>query len=173
MTELDKLLGQDDKGQQQSENTPARLLRGLMLDMNISPLTMNTLLNQWLNRLKRKDKPLDGNERSNKRGNLIKEISRDSITWNVFEKAIAVLDFDEWEITFKGKKNGQLFKRNVKYQVRTPQEKELFDQHIEHNDLLEKVYNENAAKQPTPQQPGIPAGVTSLGALYDSVMKNK
>jgi hypothetical protein len=137
MTELDKLLVQEDKGMENAENTPAKILRGLINDMNISPMQMIQLLNAWLNRIRRNGKALDGNERSNRRGNLIKEISRDSLTWNVFEKAIAVLDFDEWEISFKGKKNGRTYKRTVKYHIRTPQDLDQFIKHLDHGEYIE------------------------------------
>lgn len=138
MTELDKLLGKDDKGTENAENTPAKLLRGLMYDMNISPIQMIQLVTAWLNRIRRNGRVLDGNERSNKRGNLIKEISRDSLTWNIFEKGIAVLDFDEWEISFKGKKNGRVYKRTVKYQIRTPQDAEAFIKYLENGEYIEE-----------------------------------
>lgn len=137
MTELNKLLTQHDKGTENAQNIPAKVLRGLLLDMSVGPIQMNQLLNAWLDRLNN-GKPLDGNERSNRRGNLIKEISRDRLTWNIFEKAIALLDFDEWEITFKGKKNGRTYKQTFGYQLRESAQYEEFMHGLREDEYAEK-----------------------------------
>lgn len=137
MTELNKLLNQHDKGTENAQNIPAKVLRGLLLDMSVGPIQMNQLLNAWLDRLNN-GKPLDGNERSNRRGNLIKEISRDRLTWNIFEKAIALLDFDEWEITFKGKKNGRTYKQTFGYQLRESAQYEEFMHGLREDEYAEK-----------------------------------
>lgn len=137
MTELNKLLTQHDKGTQNAENIPAKILRGLLLDMAVGPIQMNQLLNSWLDRLNN-GKPLDGNDRSNRRGNLIKEISRDRLTWSVFEKAIGLLDFDEWEITFRGKKNGKTYKQTFGYKLRETEQYEQFMHGLREDEYAEK-----------------------------------
>ena len=172
MTELDKLLTQDTKGLNDADNSLAKIVRGLLVDMDISPIQMIQLLNAWLSKFRRNGEPLDGNERSNRRGNLIKEISRDSLTWNVFEKAIAVLDFDEWEISFKGSKNGRTYKRTVKRQIRTPQElTQLINdirhgEYIEEQALAERQKQLDQTAQPTPVNTGV------VGKLSDWMTRN-
>lgn len=144
MTDLNKLLDHLEKAIEEAENLPAKLLRGLMYDMNIGPLEMSQYLTRWL------DNPLNGvpkngNDRSNRRGNLIKEISRPRITWNVFEKAVSLFDPVSFKVTVEMDMGlGKKFKRDVIVQLRDRAEYAKFMRGIHNDNFTPQPFNYDA-----------------------------
>lgn len=122
MTDLNNLLLNIEDNIGSDTNALAKILRGLMYDMNIGPLQMSQLLTRWLDN-PRNGIPKTGSGRSNKRGNLIKEIAKPRITWPVFEKAIVVLAPATYSVTVKlTMQDGKTFQRELKVNLNNPEE---------------------------------------------------
>lgn len=71
-------------------NPLARMVRVIFSDLNVRPPKFYMMLNQWLN------DPQNGfnqpEKRSSERGNLQKELAKNSITWKTLSKLISVLN---------------------------------------------------------------------------------
>lgn len=91
---LSHILSATNKRITEAKNPLARLYRQILSDLNVSSMAMNNMMAKYLadprNRI-----PNDPKRRSSERGNLMKELSKNSITWKVFEKGIRLLGPEE------------------------------------------------------------------------------
>lgn len=89
--ELHSMLLSPTKDVTKARGILARLFRQIMMDLNITPMMFNNLMIKYLSN------PANGNfndgkSRSSERGNLIKEIRRPNMSWNVFLKCLRFLN---------------------------------------------------------------------------------
>lgn len=87
---LNSILGSDDRGVGSARNVLSRLWRRILWEQGINSLLWNRMMTRYLN-CPLHDIPATGNRRSSARGNLQKELSRDIMTWKVFQKAMRFL----------------------------------------------------------------------------------
>jgi hypothetical protein len=84
---LESILKADDKHKDEARGVLARMFRQILGETNTRPGEWTGLMNRYLsdpnNRI-----PANGKDRSSTRGNLNKELSRKSMTWKVFRKAL-------------------------------------------------------------------------------------
>lgn len=101
----------EDKLINEAKNPLAWLLRKILFDLNIGPKIFPNLVNDYL------DNPHNGigdrvKDRYNHRGNLMKELGSDSISFNVFTKALKVIGAIDVEfvvrIKRRNRRTGQL-----------------------------------------------------------------
>lgn len=81
----------------------ARIWRNILADLGITPIHFNELLNAYLN------DPANGvpkDKRSHTRGNRLKELARDEMTWDLLMKGLKILDpeFAEFSIMLRWSK---------------------------------------------------------------------
>lgn len=87
---LKEIVADTDKQVGQSSNPLAKLYRTILLDKNITHNTIDHYLNQYL------DDPIHGipknsKDRSSERGNLLKQLGKNSISWKIFTKGLQLL----------------------------------------------------------------------------------
>ncbi len=88
---MEDLLARGDKGHNTARGILSKIFRQLLLELNITPIMFNKLLNQYLkdprNRVSKTSKG-----RSSTRGNISKELRKSRMTWANFEKGIRFLN---------------------------------------------------------------------------------
>lgn len=80
----------------------ARLYRRLLVKSNVTLTSLDAMVNRWLDD-PTNEVPKDAKTRSFRRGNLMKALSEDDMTFKAFLKGSIVLAPDEIEITVKYK----------------------------------------------------------------------
>lgn len=100
---ITKVLEQEDKMINEAENILSRLWRIILLDLGIGTRYFSSLVSQYLTDPNNgiRDDPI---ARSNHRGNLVKELGGDRMSWSVFEKALRVLGVEEFKLTIQLKR---------------------------------------------------------------------
>lgn len=88
---LNTILNSDDKQIGTARNVLSRLWRRILFAQGINPLLWEKMMVRYLNDPLHNIPPT-GNRRSSARGNLQKELSRPSMTWKVFQKAMRFLN---------------------------------------------------------------------------------
>lgn len=93
--ELYRILNNPQSSIRETNQPLAKLFRIILSDNNITAMQFNELLSAYLdNPAASGVRPGDRNARSSTRGNRIKEITKKSITWDNFMKALMILDPD-------------------------------------------------------------------------------
>lgn len=90
----------EDKKYFESGNMLTQMFRKILWQLGIGPAIADKLMNDYL------DNPYNGigkreKDRYNHRGNLIKELGEDKMTWNVFLKALKFLGAIEFEFIIR------------------------------------------------------------------------
>lgn len=102
---LQDMLADPEKKTNETNNGLARLFRGILYDLNVDWGRLNRDINRYFDRqqleVKRSVK-----EQTRERGNLIKELCGDALTWKNFVKGIQVLNpvSMELQVTLKWRK---------------------------------------------------------------------
>lgn len=87
MSNLRKMLALKDKGAEQTNSVLAKLMRKIMISINMTPEKVEENNRLWMDN-PRNEIPDDSGKRSSFAGNIRKEIERPTMTWRVFEKLI-------------------------------------------------------------------------------------
>lgn len=85
-----RMLNLEDKGVSEAHGILAQLFRNMMLDINLTEMGWSNLMERYLNDPVNRI-PRNGKDISSARGNLNKELTRDSMTWKVFCKGLSFL----------------------------------------------------------------------------------
>lgn len=88
--EITRMLQSPDKEVSKAKGILARLFRQILEDADINYYRWDMLMEQYLDN-PRNRVPTNTKERSSARGNLNKELRRESMTWKVFDKALRFL----------------------------------------------------------------------------------
>lgn len=99
---IKQVLLDDDKKVGKSRNLLTRLWRTILYDLKIGPKVFNVMVSRYLNdpNMGIKDSSKD---RSNHRGNLMKELGADEISWRVFMRGLLVIETEEFELIIRRK----------------------------------------------------------------------
>lgn len=92
-----EILNRPDKGVQGAQNVLTRLWRTILLELNIGNERFNGLMSTYLRDPNNGIKD-DPNARANNRGNLVKELGGDRMTFQVFEKGLRVLGVKQFKL---------------------------------------------------------------------------
>lgn len=90
MFEDDDFLNDPYKGVKNAKGVLAKLFRQALVDLNITTPLWNVKMNRYLNDPRNRI-PSHSKDRSSARGNLNKELRRETMTWKVFRKALMFL----------------------------------------------------------------------------------
>lgn len=85
-----EILNEPDKGMNRATSVLARLFRRILFENQIDVLKWSYLMDRYLDD-PRNGIPKNGKDRSSARGNLNKELRRETMTWKVFRKALQFL----------------------------------------------------------------------------------
>lgn len=102
---IKQILASTDKGVTRTDNVLTRLFRTILLDCNIGPRLFDNLVKQYLHD---PNSGIDDNPtaRNNHRGNLMKELATDNMTWRAFMKALHVLRVGKFELILNIERKG-------------------------------------------------------------------
>lgn len=87
--EVGRLLTSQTKLVEEATGALSRLLRQILLDINLEPFRWSTLMDNYVKDPRNRIDPKDV---SSAKGNLAKELVRPDITWKVFNKAMRFLN---------------------------------------------------------------------------------
>jgi hypothetical protein len=88
--DITKMLESQDKEVGNARGILARLFRKILADLSVTYYHWDMLMEKYLDN-PRNRVPSNTKERSSARGNLNKELRRESMTWKVFDKALRFL----------------------------------------------------------------------------------
>lgn len=94
---INKILTNTTKRVTEARNPLARMWRQILLDLNVTPMAFDKMINRYLDD-PRNHIPKDPKKRSTERGNMMKELSKPSITWKTLEKGLRLFPFTELTI---------------------------------------------------------------------------
>lgn len=102
---VQQLLNDPNKGIDKAENLLSKWFRTILYDLNIGIKSFNNNLKDYLH------DPNNGIEdnataRNNHRGNLMKEIASQNMSWNVFQKALRVIRVVRFELVINIQRAG-------------------------------------------------------------------
>lgn len=91
----------------ESRNLLTRLWRTTLFDLNIGPKTFNGYVQRYLN------DPNSGigdstKDKNNHRGNLMKELGSNEISYRVFDRALRVIEVEEFELVLRLKRKDRI-----------------------------------------------------------------
>lgn len=89
--DVQRLLSLSDKGTSESENALAEIFRKFLWEKDVSLETFNRDLDRWLDDPKNRIINHSG-VRSNDRGNFVKAIAKNRLSWEMFVKAMTLLN---------------------------------------------------------------------------------
>lgn len=90
MNEFDRMLTDPTKDTQNARGLLARLYRQILLERGVTVEVAHRLMTAWVNDPKNRV-PKTTRGASSERGNLIKELSRETMSWKVFVKGMKFL----------------------------------------------------------------------------------
>ena len=91
----------------ESRNLLTRLWRTTLYDLNIGPKVFDGYVKRYLN------DPNSGigdsvKDKNNHRGNLMKELGSNEISWRVFDRALRVIEAEEFELVLRLKRKDRI-----------------------------------------------------------------
>jgi hypothetical protein len=89
--EIHRILSLDDRGVSEARNAPAKLFRSILCELHIDRLTWDRLMRNFLTD-PRSGIPNNPTKRSSERSNLNRALSKETVTWKMFRKALRVLN---------------------------------------------------------------------------------
>lgn len=111
---MQDMLTDPDKKVNETVNVLARLIRQIFYDLGIDYPRLNRDINRFLNE-QQQEVHRSTKEQTRERGNLVKEICGDELTWKNFVKAIKVLNpiSMEIQVTLKWRRTQTIHTVNV------------------------------------------------------------
>jgi hypothetical protein len=88
--DLEDILKASDKKVKFAVGPLAKLYRQILADINMNSTKMNDLIRKWLDD-PRNNIPKDKKMQSSERGNRVKEMAREDMTWRVFLRNLRIL----------------------------------------------------------------------------------
>jgi hypothetical protein len=118
MRKLKAIMTSPDRGAAQPGlGILAKLYRSLLVQSNVTLESLDAMITRWLDDPVN-EVPKDAKTRSFRRGNLMKALSEDDMTFKTFMKGSVVLAPDEIEITVKYKYPNRLIEHTIMVAVR-------------------------------------------------------
>lgn len=87
---LKEVVVDTDKQISRSRNPLAKMYRTILLDLAINHSSIDHYLNQYLDDPRLRI-PKNSKDRSSERGNLLKQLGKDSLSWKIFTKGLRLL----------------------------------------------------------------------------------
>lgn len=100
MAKLDDIAQDSTKLRYEASNTPSVLFRTLLFDLRLGATELNRLITNYLDD-DANGIPPNGNVRSSERGNIIKALAGEAMSWKTFMKALQILSPVEMELNLK------------------------------------------------------------------------
>lgn len=97
MSHIRTVLNSPDREIFRSKNLLTRLYRSMLLNLNINATMFEHSLNSYLNN-PRNPVHNDAKAKTNDKGNLMKEIGGNNMTWDVFNKGLLAIGVSEYEL---------------------------------------------------------------------------
>ena len=99
-TNIKYVLSDAERKVGESRNLLTRLWRTTLYDLNIGPKVFDGYVKRYLN------DPNSGigesvKDKNNHRGNLMKELGSNEISWRVFDRALRVIEAEEFELVLR------------------------------------------------------------------------
>ena len=128
--QMDKILSMRDPSEIHARGVGgvlSKLFQTILIQLQVRNTTWSSLLYDYMND-PRNRMPKDRNTQTSRRGNLMKELSDEKMTWKVFCKAMKVLQFKRIEITVRAyhRHGGRISDHTVGVDLEQPQDEVLY-----------------------------------------------
>lgn len=143
-----EMLTDPQKKRQSSKNLLTYLWRTILYELNINTRNFEPMVKRYLN------DPNSGvrdttKDRNNHRGNLMKELTNDAITWRVLMKGLRLLEVMEFELVLRVKRRDRISGKEIitEHSVRSANEISYDDEKLDLSNA--KVVEGFTSNEPT------------------------